>query len=129
MKTIKSIALFIACASASFAMAENQDAKADKVIELDKAHGIEAVQPYSRSYYYPKRMNQYGQVDYIFITALNGNQFCEEEGYNEMIGGSIYCGEDESSYTTYDWYQRRWESLGTGSKNQCYPLFRTITCR
>ena len=72
----------------------------------------------------PKRLNEY-----IFITATNGDKFCEEEGYGEMSGGTILCGEDEASYVTYDWYSRQWVYDDTGSKNQCYPLFRAIYCR
>lgn len=83
----------------------------------------------SRTFYYPKRANQYGQIDYIFINATNGTQFCKEEGYYNAIGGSILCGEDESSYTNFDWYLQSWKSKSTGSKNQCYPLYRTITCQ
>jgi len=83
----------------------------------------------SKTFYYPKRPNQYGQMDYIFIDATNGTQFCQEEGYRNAIGGSILCGEDESSYITFDWYQKNWVAKNTGSKNQCYPLYRSITCQ
>ena len=82
-----------------------------------------------KTFYYPKRHNQYGRLDYIFINATNGTQFCKEEGYRNATGGSILCGEDESSYTDFDWYAQAWKSKATGSKNQCYPLYRTITCQ
>jgi hypothetical protein len=75
-------------------------------------------------FWYPQRLNEY-----IFITATNGDKFCEEEGYGEMSGGTILCGEDEASYADYNWYSQRWEMKATGSKNQCYPLLRSIYCR
>ncbi|GAC05809.1 hypothetical protein [Paraglaciecola chathamensis] len=31
------------------------------------------------TYHYPKSTNQYGQLDYIFVTATNGSGFCEEK--------------------------------------------------
>jgi len=83
----------------------------------------------AKTFYYPKRPNQYGRLDYIFIEAKNGTQFCKEEGYRNATGGSIYCGEDESTYVEFDWYSQSWKSKSTGSKNQCYPLYRSITCQ
>lgn len=78
----------------------------------------------SEAFWYPQRLGEY-----IFITATNGDKFCEEEGYGEMYYGHILCGEDEASYVTYNWYSSQWEYDDTGSKNQCYPLFRSIYCR
>ena len=82
----------------------------------------------TETFHLPKRENQHGYNKLIFINATNGNEFCEEEGYNKLIGGSIYCGEDESYYVTYNWSQQRWISKATGSKNQCYPLYASMIC-
>ncbi|GAA4346920.1 hypothetical protein [Kangiella taiwanensis] len=122
---MKTVTLSIAVATAVLATSASANQTPAEIEQADSR--MTASQDY-RSFYYPKRPNQYGQLDYIFINATNGTQFCEEEGYRDAIGGSIGCGEDESSYVTYDWYQQRWESQSTGSKNQCYPVYRTITC-
>ena len=82
----------------------------------------------SQTFYYPRRTNQYGNSDLFFLNTTNGNQFCKEMGYRSMTSGSLTCGEDESEYNNYDWYQQRWVSKSTGSKNQCYALFQQITC-
>lgn len=82
------------------------------------------------TYSYPKRQNNYGQWDYIFVTATNGSQYCKEVkgGNSRMVDGEMFCGEDESSYNEYNWYQGQWVSKSTGSKNQCYPLLKKVTC-
>ncbi|CAM3773892.1 MULTISPECIES: hypothetical protein [Pseudoalteromonas] len=65
----------------------------------------------------------------FFVGSLSGNQFCKEQGYKEEVTGSaVKCGEDESSYAEYDWYDSAWASKSTGSKNQCYPLYASIKC-
>ncbi len=76
----------------------------------------------------PKRANQWGTLKMIFINSTTGTKFCEEEGWEVMTGGTIYCGEDESGYVNYSFSQQRWVAQSTGSKNQCYPLYATITC-
>lgn len=122
MKLLTLAALMAVSLAATVTKANQQPA------ELEQADArVSSTQDY-RSFYYPKRPNQYGQLDYIFINATNGTKFCEEEGYADAIGGSIGCGEDESSYVTFDWYAQQWKSQSTGSKNQCYPMYRTITC-
>ncbi|MCW8875576.1 MAG: hypothetical protein OQJ89_06025 [Kangiellaceae bacterium] len=101
----------------------------DSLKSTETVSKIETQAAVARTFYYPKRANQYGQVDYIFINATNGTQFCKEQGYYNATAGSILCGEDESSYTNFDWYSQSWKAKSTGSKNQCYPLYRTITCK
>ncbi|MCF7499722.1 MULTISPECIES: hypothetical protein [unclassified Pseudoalteromonas] len=65
----------------------------------------------------------------FFVGSLSGNQFCKEQGHKEEVtGSSVKCGEDESSYAEYDWYDSAWVSKSTGSKNQCYPLYASIKC-
>lgn len=65
----------------------------------------------------------------FFVGSLSGNQFCKEQGYKkEVTGSTVKCGEDESSYAQYDWYDSAWTSKSTGSKNQCYPLYASIKC-
>lgn len=123
---MKIVSLFLAASSlalASSVVAQNIDTKDEK------ARKIETQAAVAKTFYYPKRPNQYGQLDYIFIEAKNGTQFCKEEGYRNATGGSIYCGEDESTYVEFDWYSQTWKSKSTGSKNQCYPLYRSITCK
>lgn len=111
----------------SFSLTADESKKSEN-IEMKDIAAMEAMAR-SRTFYYPKRYTQYGQLEYIFINAANGTQFCEEEGYSDAIGGSILCGEDESSYSNYNWYAQQWQAQSTGSKNQCYPLYRSITCR
>ena len=123
MKTLK-IALLAAASLATTQLVANESVKPAE--EMNK---IETQAAVAKTFYYPKRANQYGQLDYIFINATNGTQFCKEEGYYNATGGSILCGEDESSYTNFDWYSQSWKSKSTGSKNQCYPMYRSITCR
>ncbi len=76
---------------------------------------------------WPKRANQYGQQDEIWKTTTNGNRFCQEEGYASMASYTVGCGEDESSYVTFD--GTRWVAQSSGSKNQCYDIFSSITCQ
>jgi hypothetical protein len=84
-------------------------------------------------YHTPMAKNQYGQFKEIFISSTNGTQFCRTLGHRARNtsgdGGDISCGEDESSFTEYDFYARRWISKSTGSANQCYPLYKTIECK
>ncbi len=82
------------------------------------------------TYSYPKRVNNYGQNDFIFVSSTNGSQFCKEikGGNSRMVDGEMFCGEDESSYNDYNWNQGQWVSKNTGSKNQCYPLLKKVTC-
>lgn len=116
-----------------FALVLGQGATAEETSKLKNVEAKDeaAIQAMARSktFYYPKRLTQYGQLEYIFINATNGTEFCEEEGYSDATGGSILCGEDESSYSNFNWWNQQWEAKSTGSKNQCYPLYRSITCR
>ncbi|WP_405630273.1 hypothetical protein [Pseudoalteromonas sp. Ld20] len=65
----------------------------------------------------------------MFVGSLTGNQFCKERGHKqEVTGSTIKCGEDESAYANYDWYDSQWVLKSTGSKNQCYPLYASIKC-
>lgn len=84
-------------------------------------------------YHAPKAKLANGQFDQIFINSLNGTQFCRALGHRarntEGDGGSITCGEDESSYANYNFYSGRWETQSTGGANQCYPLYKTIECK
>ncbi len=123
MKLFKALAISSTLLCTTFLMADEVDNVKNESLHLETQAAV------SKTFYYPKRHNQYGQLDYLFINATNGTQFCKEEGYRNAIGGSILCGEDESSYTNFDWYAQTWKSKSTGSKNQCYPLYRSITCR
>ena len=84
-------------------------------------------------YHAPKAKLPNGQFDEILINATNGTQYCRSLGHSarntEGDGGSIACGEDESSYANYNFFSGRWESEGTGGSNQCYPLYKTIECK
>ena len=82
----------------------------------------------AQTFYMPKRANQYGTLKLIFIDYRNGEEFCEEEGYSHAIGGTVYCGEDESSYVSFDWGTQSWRSKSTGSANGCWPMWASITC-
>ncbi|MBB1387329.1 hypothetical protein H5119_17625 [Pseudoalteromonas sp. SG45-5] len=81
------------------------------------------------TYYSPKVWIN-GRLEQFFVGSTNGNQFCEERGHNQEISGStITCGEDESAYGDFDWYNQSWGMKSTGSKNQCYQLYATIKCQ
>ncbi|MBB1365217.1 hypothetical protein H5154_02245 [Pseudoalteromonas sp. SR44-5] len=81
------------------------------------------------TYYSPKVWIN-GHLEQFFVGSTNGNQFCEERGHNQEISGStITCGEDESAYGDFDWYNQSWDMKSTGSKNQCYQLYATIKCQ
>jgi len=84
-------------------------------------------------YHNPKAVTQYGASKQILVSATSGTNFCRAMGHSARNtsgdGGEIECGEDESSYAEYDWYQSRWVSRSTGSANQCYPLYKTIECK
>ncbi|TMO75041.1 hypothetical protein CWC17_06960 [Pseudoalteromonas sp. S3785] len=81
------------------------------------------------TYYSPKVWIN-GNLKPFFVGSTNGNQFCEERGHNQEISGStITCGEDESAYGNFDWYNQLWTVKSTGSKNQCYQLYATIKCQ
>ena len=85
----------------------------------------------STTYHYPKSTNQYGQKDYFFVNATNGTQFCKEKkgSQSRIVDGEMFCGEDESSYNEYNWSTQTWNSKSTGSKNQCYPIFKKVVCQ
>ena len=76
----------------------------------------------------PTVMTSHGYDKAMHLTTLNGRKFCESFGFSEVTGGTIACGEDESSYADYDWATSTWNLTDTGSKNQCYVLFESITC-
>ena len=62
----------------------------------------------------------------FFVGSLSGNQFCKEQGHKEEVtGSSVKCGEDESSYAEYDWYDSAWVSKH-GEQKWCYPLYASI---
>ncbi|MEI8649118.1 hypothetical protein P4S73_16470 [Paraglaciecola sp. Hal342] len=46
------------------------------------------------TYHYPKSTNQYGQLDYIFVTATNGSGFCEEKTdlLQKLLLGKCFAG-------------------------------------
>jgi hypothetical protein len=79
---------------------------------------------------YPKTVNQYSQSKYIFVSSTNGSGFCSltKGGNSRMVAAEMFCGEDESTYNEFDWYSKTWNAKSTGSKNQCYPIFKQITC-
>ncbi|ATG80031.1 MULTISPECIES: hypothetical protein [Pseudoalteromonas] len=80
--------------------------------------------------YYAPQVWINGRLELFFVGSTNGNQFCEERGHNQEISGStITCGEDESAYGDFDWYNQSWGMKSTGSKNQCYQLYATIKCK
>lgn len=82
----------------------------------------------AETFWMPKRADQNGNQRLFFINYTNGEEFCEEEGYNHAIGGTIYCGEDESGYNTFNWSAQVWQYQSTGSANGCWPLFASIIC-
>ena len=69
-----------------------------------------------------------GSSSKFFVDAANGHHFCEAYGFSQATGGTISCGEDEDEYATYDYDSGDWIMKNTGSKNQCYPLYQSISC-
>ncbi|WP_086931685.1 hypothetical protein [Agarilytica rhodophyticola] len=85
-----------------------------------------------RTYNLPQASIPGSGNEYIFVTATNGSGFCVAQTGNtrdRIVDGQMMCGEDESSYAAYDFSSRTFFRQSTGSKNQCYPIFRSITCR
>lgn len=84
------------------------------------------------TYKYPTKQDAVnGQEAAIFLTTENGAQFCKEaRGVNSdrMVSAEMVCGEDESAYIEFNRSTLQWRLKATGSKNQCYPLFKEITC-
>jgi len=84
-------------------------------------------------YHNPQARYANGRYDQIFVSSTNGTAFCRAMGHRARNtsgdGGSITCGEDESSYAEYNFSTRRWVSKNTGGSNQCYPLYKTIECK
>ncbi|GAA0368936.1 hypothetical protein GCM10009092_36490 [Bowmanella denitrificans] len=84
------------------------------------------------TYKYPtKAASGSSYAKYIFVSATNGTQFCKEMRGNSndrIVAGEMLCGEDESSYAEFDPVSQTWQVKSTGSKNQCYPVFKEITC-
>jgi hypothetical protein len=84
------------------------------------------------TYKYPTKQDALnGQQAAIFLTQDNGAQFCKEargvQG-DRMVAAEMVCGEDESAYIEFNRSTLQWRLKSTGSKNQCYPLFKEITC-
>ncbi|MEM7134135.1 MAG: S8 family serine peptidase [Chloroflexota bacterium] len=82
--------------------------------------------PASETFQSPLRPNQFDTSLRIWSSVTNGNQFCQEEGFEKMAAGLIGCGEDESSYVEFR--EENWLSRPSGSKNQCYDIFHSISC-
>ena len=84
-------------------------------------------------YHNPQVEYRPGRYDQFFVNQLNGTTFCRTLGHaarnTEGDGGSITCGEDESSYANFNYSTQSWEQDSTGSANRCYPLYKTIQCR
>ena len=82
--------------------------------------------PGNQTFNAPRRRNQFNTSLRIWTSTINGNQFCQEEGFDRMAAYSTGCGEDESSYVDYT--DGNWNSRSSGSKNQCYDIFSSVTC-
>lgn len=84
------------------------------------------------TYKYPTKQDAVnGQQAAIFLTTDNGTQYCKEArgvSSDRMVAAEMFCGEDESAYIEFNSSTQLWQLKSTGSKNQCYPLFKEITC-
>ena len=65
----------------------------------------------------------------IWLTAANGFAYCDARGYNMMVAFTGSCGEDESSYLDHVFETKTWIPRSSGTRNGCYPLYSSITCR
>ncbi len=80
----------------------------------------------SKTFHNPRRNNQFNTSLGIWLSNTNGNQYCKEHGGSKMISHTVGCGEDESSYVEFK--NGKWLSKSSGSTNQCYDIFKSITC-
>ena len=80
------------------------------------------------NFFLPEATTPSGQQNLFYVNFINGRQFCQEQGFSHMIGGSIACVEEEDFFMNYDIIQQRWESTFSGSSSACYPVFGSITC-
>lgn len=77
----------------------------------------------------PTRWNEvnHNAAHKIWMTDASGHQFCQENGYKIMADYLIGCGEDETSFVKFSsdlgWYVKE-----SGTTNQCYSIFESITC-
>lgn len=66
-------------------------------------------------------------IRFIWSEEVNGNRFCQDQGYDEMTAFTEFCGEDETGYA--EWTGVEWDSRRSGSSNSfCFELFDTVTC-
>ncbi|AKQ66108.1 hypothetical protein A176_003020 [Myxococcus hansupus] len=79
--------------------------------------------------FYNVTANYQGYEREIWLTAANGFAYCEARGYRVMVAFTGVCGEDESAYLDHVFGTTTWIPRSSGSRNGCYPLFSSITCR
>ncbi|TMP39555.1 hypothetical protein [Pseudoalteromonas rubra] len=63
----------------------------------------------------------------VWASAYNAYGYCHVNGFDDAIGFTTKCGEDESTFARYAG-GTKWVQKDSGSKNQCYALLETVTC-
>lgn len=121
--------LFIALLTtivAGIATAHNGDELAEVSVAETQSEYTAAA---GTTFYNPRGVTANGTSAQIWIVAGNGFAFCRQRGYRTMSNYTGTCGEDESSYLDHVFSSNQWVFRSSGSKNGCYPLFASITCR
>jgi len=65
---------------------------------------------------------------HIWDGAWNAYGYCYSKGYDDAASFTTTCGEDERTFVNYAG-GNRWTTRDSGSKNQCYPILDSVTCR
>jgi hypothetical protein len=74
-----------------------------------------------------KAVNDYGVSLSIWNGAYNAYGFCRSKGYEDAVKFTKTCGEDEMTFVNYA--NGRWVAKDSGSKNKCYDILESVTCK
>lgn len=74
-----------------------------------------------------KAVNDYGVSLSIWDGAYNAYGFCRSKGYADAVNFTKTCGEDEMTFLNYS--NGRWSPKESGSKNRCYAILESVTCK
>lgn len=84
----------------------------------------------SKTYSWPKVKTESSgtkELNILFTSSTNSDQFCREKGYKRVSDGDGACGNRETPYATRE--NSKWVTEMTGSGQQvCHMIFKSITC-
>lgn len=63
----------------------------------------------------------------LWAGDLNAAQFCVDSGYLGADSWTMGCGGDEDTFNKFNGYE--WVERDSGSKNRCYDIIDTVTCK